>query len=146
MKNYADKSDKYKVMNTTRINSYADASEKIYAFSGEGTALTWQSYKAELETYAANLSILYTNKDCANYLYAARKSQGAKGATSNFTRESKFFGHIADLGGINKLISGMEVYQAVRKTATSNLFYTTDRVYNSAQGVAAFGSYSPFFI
>lgn len=67
----------------------------------------------------------YDKKDCAGYIYAARNNQGATGATSEFTGQVKFFGSIKDLGGYDKLIPGMELFQGFRKTPTSNQFYSS---------------------
>ena len=97
----------------------------IYAYLGEGSPLRLEEFMQNLENDAADTDVHYNDEDCAGYVYVARNSQGAKGATSEFTQQLKFFGSIKDLGGYDKLIPGMELFQGYRKTPTSNQFYSS---------------------
>lgn len=116
---------KYKVSTAMRITNYTDAAEYIYAYLGEGSPLRLEEFMQNLENDAADTDVHYNDEDCAGYVYVARNSQGAKGATSEFTQQLKFFGSIKDLGGYDKLIPGMELFQGFRKTPTSNQFYSS---------------------
>lgn len=119
------KADKYKVSTAMRITNYTDAAEYIYAYFGEGSPLHLEEFMQNLEKDAADTDVHYNDEDCAGYVYVARNSQGAKGATSEFNQQLKFFGSIKDLGGYDKLIPGMELFQGFRKSPTSNQFYSS---------------------
>jgi len=120
-----DDSSKYRVSSAMRIRLHSDALERIYAFAGEGTPLTVEAFMQKLEEYAADEDVSYAKKDCAHYIHAARNAQGATGATTEFGLWLKFFGSIKDLGGYDKLIPGMELFQGFRKTAAGNKFYAS---------------------
>lgn len=55
----------------------------------------------------------------------ARNDQGYHGSTTNFNQHCKYYGYIPTLGGYDKLVPGMELYQGFRKNATSLLYYTS---------------------
>lgn len=119
------KGSEYKVMKAVRINTYADASEKINAFSNQNTSLlTVSRYLQNLDSIAKISSNTYTKIDCSGYTQQARKA-GYHGSTTNFTRECAYYGYIPQLGGIGKLIPDMELYQACRKTENGDLFWTS---------------------
>jgi peptidoglycan hydrolase-like protein with peptidoglycan-binding domain len=116
---------KYKVSSAMRVKLYADATERIYAFSGEGSPLTVEAFLQNLDAMASDTSISYQMKDCAGYVYSARNKQGATGASSELGYYVKYFGSIKDLGGYDKLIPGMQLFQGFRKSATGNKFYAS---------------------
>lgn len=116
---------KYKVSSAMRIKTYADAAERIYAYAGAGTPLTVEQLMQNLDSKAANTELLYGDLDCAGYIYEGRNKQGAKGASSELGYYLEFFGSIRDLGGYEKLIPGMELFQGFRRSATSNRFYAS---------------------
>ena len=89
-------------------------------YDDSDSSLNAAKYKA-----SSDPDISYADKDCANYVYAARNRQGAHGATSELAYHVEFFGSIKDLGGYDYLIPGMELFQGFRKTATSNRFYAS---------------------
>ncbi|MBQ8617474.1 MAG: peptidoglycan-binding protein [Clostridia bacterium] len=116
---------KYKVSSAMRVKSYTHALECIYSFEQQGTPLTVAEFLQNLDDIASNLDTSYDDKDCANYVYEARNEQGAQGATSELAYYVEFFGSIKDLGGYDRLIPGMQLFQGFRKTATSNRFYAS---------------------
>lgn len=116
---------KYKVSSAMRVKSYTHALECIYSFEQQGTPLTVAEFLQNLGDIASNLDTSYDDKDCANYVYEARNEQGAQGATSELAYYVEFFGSIKDLGGYDRLIPGMQLFQGFRKTATSNRFYAS---------------------
>ncbi len=116
---------KYKVSSAMRIKTYADAAERIYAYAGVGTPLTVEQLMQNLDSRAAKTELLYGDLDCAGYIYEGRNKQGATGASSEFGYYLEFFGSIRDLGGYEKLIPGMELFQGFRRSATSNRFYAS---------------------
>lgn len=113
----------YKTMTGTRIDSYSAANSAINAYSGAGTPLTVNRYFDNLDAIAAVLSNTYDKIDCSRFTYKAKNNQGYPGATTNFNQHCRYFGFISDLGGYDNLIPGMELYQAQRKSATSNQYY-----------------------
>lgn len=116
---------KYKASSAMRVTSCAHALECIAAFEPQGKALSVAELLNQLDYIASDPDISYADKDCANYVYAARNRQGAHGATSELAYHVEFFGSIKDLGGYDYLIPGMELFQGFRKTATSNRFYAS---------------------
>lgn len=120
-----DTTKTYKTMRATRVDNYSDAVGVIDDFIGEGTPLTVTQCKANLDSIASVASNTYDKIDCSGFTYKARNNQGYHGATTNFSQHCKYFGYIADLGGYGKLVSGMELYQAQRKSSTSNDYYAS---------------------
>lgn len=118
-----DTSKTYKTMNATRIDNYNAAVSAINSFAGEGSPLTVAQYIAKLDGIAAVAANTYDKIDCSGFTYKAKNNQGYHGATTNFNQHCKYFGYIADLGGYDKLIPGMELYQAQRKSTSSNQYY-----------------------
>lgn len=119
------KAAKYKVSSAMRVKSCAHALECIAAFEPQGKPISVAEFLNQLDYIASDPDISYADKDCANYVYAARNRQGARGATSELAYHVEFFGSIKDLGGYDRLIPGMELFQGFRKTATSNRFYAS---------------------
>lgn len=120
-----DTSKTYKTMTATRIDSYSAAVSAINSFAGEGDPLTVAQYKANLDSIATVASNTYDKIDCSGFTYKAKNNQGYHGATTNFNKYCKYFGYINDLGGKDKLIPGMELYQAQRKSADDNQYYAS---------------------
>lgn len=118
-----DTSKTYKPMTATRIDSYNAAVSAINGYAGSGSPLTVAQYKANLDSIAAVASNTYDKIDCSGFTYKAKNKQGYHGATTNFNQHCKYFGFINDLGGRDKLIPGMELYQAQRKSANSNEYH-----------------------
>lgn len=116
---------KYKLSSAMRVSSCAHALECITAFAPKGKPLSVAEFLNQLDNIASDLEVSYADKDCANYVYAARNRQGARGATSELAYHVEFFGSIKDLGGYGRLIPGMELFQGFRKTTTSNRFYAS---------------------
>lgn len=116
---------KYKPSSAMRVKSCAHALECIAAFEPKGKPLSVAEFLNQLDDIASDLDISYADKDCANYVYAARSRQGARGATSELAYQVEFFGSMKDLGGYDRLIPGMELFQGFRKTTTSNRFYAS---------------------
>lgn len=116
---------KYKASSAMRVKSRAHALECIAAFEPKGKPLSVAEFLYQLDDIASDMDISYADKDCANYVYAARSRQGARGATSELAYQVEFFGSIKDLGGYDRLVPGMELFQGFRKTATSNRFYAS---------------------
>lgn len=116
---------KYKVSSAMRVKSFAHALDYIAAFEPTGNPISVAEFLYQLDAIASDLKISYADKDCANYIYAARNRQGARGATSELAYHVEFFGTIKDLGGYDWLIPGMELFQGFRKTTTSNRFYAS---------------------
>lgn len=116
---------KYKASSAMRVKSCAHALECIATFEPKGKPLSVAEFLNQLDDIASDLDISYADKDCANYVYAARSRQGARGATSELAYQVEFFGSIKDLGGYDRLIPGMELFQGFRKTANSNRFYAS---------------------
>ena len=108
-----------------RVKSCAHALECIAAFEPKGKPRSVAEFLNQLDNIASDMDISYADKDCANYVYAARNRHGARGATSELAFHVEFFGTIKDLGGYDRLIPGMELFQGFRKTATSNRFYAS---------------------
>lgn len=119
----------YKVMKAERLNTIAEAREKIVAFRGIGHPVTVPMYLSKLHALSQE-NLGYTSKkdqikcDCSGYTFLARSKQGYHGATTNFCLHCQFFGSIADLGKDN-LIPGMEVYQGCRKAIGSSYYYAS---------------------
>lgn len=86
--------------------------------------MTVTQYLNNLDELAKVPSNTYEVMDCSGFTQRARKA-GTHGSTTNFTKECAYYGYIPQLGGYSKLIPGMELYQACRKTATGNLFWTS---------------------
>lgn len=120
-----DPNKTYKVMKATRIDSYSNAVSVINNFAGEGNPLTVAQYKTNLDSIASVASNTYDKIDCSGFTYKAKNNQGYHGATTNFTQHCKYYGYISDLGGYSKLIPGMELYQAQRKSTASNEYYAS---------------------
>ncbi len=114
---------RYKASSAMRVKSFAHAQECIAAFEPNGTPISVADFLHRLDSIASDSEISYADKDCANYVYAARNRQGARGATSELAYHVEFFGSIRDLGGYDCLIPGMELFQGFRKTEASNRFY-----------------------
>ena len=120
-----DTSKTYKTMTGTRIDNYNTAVSAINAYTGVGTPLTVSQYFTNLDAIAAVPSNTYDRIDCSGFTYQAKSNQGYHGATTNFNQHCQYFGYISDLGGYDKLVPGMELYQAQRKTATGNQYYAS---------------------
>ena len=120
-----DSTKTYKTMTATRIDNYNAAVSAINAYAGAGTPLTVAQYFNNLDAIAAVPSNTYDKIDCSGFTYQAKNNQGYHGATTNFNQHCQYFGFISDLGGYDKLVPGMELYQAQRKTATSNQYYAS---------------------
>lgn len=118
-----DPSVKYVTMKGTRIDSYSTASSQINSYKGAGSPITVNQYFANLDKIAAVTSNTYDKIDCSGFTLQARNNQGYHGATTNFNEHCVYFGYIKDLGGYDKLIPGMELYQAQRKSSTSNDYH-----------------------
>lgn len=116
---------KYKMSSAMRVISGAHALECIAAFEPQGKPISVAEFLNQLDYIASDPDISYADKDCANYVYAARNRQGARGATSELAYHVEFFGSIKDLGGYDRLIPGMELFQGFRKSAASNRFYAS---------------------
>lgn len=115
----------YKTMQGTRVDNYNDVLARINSFAGEGTPLTVEEYFANLDALAANPAKTYDILDCSGYVKSARNGQGYHGSTTNFNQHCKYYGYIPILGGYDKLVPGMELYQGYRKNATDLLYYTS---------------------
>ena len=120
-----DASKNYKTMTGTRIDNYNTAVSVINAYAGVRTPLTVSQYFINLDAIAAVPSNTYDKIDCSKFTYQAKNNQGYHGATTNFNQHCQYFGYISDLGGYDKLVPGMELYQAQRKTATGNQYYAS---------------------
>lgn len=119
------KASEYKIMEAERVNTYAEAAAKIITFSNSNSSLlTVSQYFQNLDNIAKIPSNTYTKIDCSGFTQQARKA-GYHGSTTNFTKECVYYGYIPQLGGTGKLIPGMELYQACRKTENGNLFWTS---------------------
>lgn len=118
-----DASKRYKAVRGQRLYDAASARQAIEAFSGEGLVLDSRSYLAALEKLAAQAELGYRQLDCSGYTRRARGRQGYPGATTNFARHCKYYGSIADLGGAEGLLPGMELYQGCRKSEDSTDYY-----------------------
>ncbi len=86
------------------------------------SGLTVAQYKTNRDSIAAVPANTYDKIDCSGFTYKARNNQGYHGATANFNQHCKYFGYIAALGGYDKLVPDMELYQAQRKNASSNQY------------------------
>ncbi len=118
---------KYKVAQGLRMNDVASRNTAITAYSnGHPGNMTVSQYFANLHNDATS-SVSYTAKDCAGYLRDARGA-GYSGSTSNFCNDTAYFGYIElkndGTRNYDKLIPGMELHQACRKSADSNYYYS----------------------
>lgn len=112
-------------MCAVRINHWNVANDRIRSYEPPMSgALSAQSYLANLMT-KANSSTSYNALDCSAYTLSARGNKGYAGSTTDFCQHTQYYGHISDLGGYNKLLPGMQLYQAWRHT---NGKYTTEHV------------------
>ena len=66
---------KYKPSSAMRVKSCAHALECIAAFEPKGKPLSVAEFLNQLDAIASDLDISYADKDCANYVYAARSKQ-----------------------------------------------------------------------
>ena len=109
------------------MNDVASRNTAITAYSnGHPGNMTVSQYFANLHNDATS-SVSYTAKDCAGYLRDARGA-GYSGSTSNFCNDTAYFGYIElkndGTRNYDKLIPGMELHQACRKSADSNYYYS----------------------
>ena len=118
--------DKYKVLTSSceRVNNYSTALSRINNYIGSSGVIVTQ-YFQELDRIARDTSTTYNTHDCAGFLYAARGKVGYKGSTSNLCLDSIYMGYIADLGGYNNLIPGMEIHQGCRHRTQSSKYYSS---------------------
>lgn len=116
---------KYKASSAMRVQSCPHALVRIAAFEPIGNPISVAEFLYQLDSIASDLEVSYADKDCANYIYAVRNRQGARGATGELAYHVEFFGSIKDLGGYDYLIPGMELFQEFRKTAVSTRFYAS---------------------
>lgn len=126
---------KYKVVQGLRMNDVASRNTAITAYSnGHPGNMTVSHYFANLHSYATEPKLYYPANDdkdktydCSGYLKLARQA-GYHGSTSNFCNDTAYFGYIElkndGTRNYDKLIPGMELHQACRKSADSNYYYS----------------------
>ena len=101
-----------------------DAREAVTAHSRANPGLmTAETYLANLRRLAAEPGLTYGRLDCSGYARKARQGLGYHGATTSFARHCACAGRIADLGGPDGLIPGMELYQGEAAPGRPGRYY-----------------------